>query len=150
LKRFRFSLATVLKVKQRREEALKKELGSLQARRAQVQRNFKTCLSGRDELKEWQKDRRNQRIPAAMESWFQDGLKGWNLQIESLRAALAEMEAQCENKRLALVEAAKERKVFEKLEENQKKEYMLELSREEQGFLDELSQHRFLSRLETA
>jgi len=50
-----------------------------------------------------------------------------------------ELQAELEVARAKAVEAARERKVLEKLEEKQLQEHQLKSYREEQGFMDELA-----------
>src|SRR5437762_1126211 len=132
MKKFRFSLDSVLRVKKQREEVLKKELGALQAQRASAQRGLSVLLQQREEVLAWQKKARVNRVSTvAEETWFQRGHEGLEGVIASKRREVLDLEAACESRRLALVEASRERKVFEKLEENQKKDYLVELNREE-------------------
>lgn len=55
-----------------------------------------------------------------------------------------------EVKRRELVEASRERKVMDKLRERQLEEYLYELAREEQSFLDEVAGGRFVARAQGA
>lgn len=144
MKKFKFSLATVLEVKRRREEALEKELALLMGRRAGLMADLAGLLKEHEELSGHQKDTRSaEKTVLAEEMWFQARRTGLLRQAEQKRGELMACEHECQAKRLQLLEAARETKVFEKLEENQKREYLLEANREEQGFLDELSQHQF-------
>ena len=45
-----------------------------------------------------------------------------------------------------LVEAEKERKIFEKLDEKQREEFLRDFSKKEQAFLDEVGTNRFVQR----
>jgi len=54
---------------------------------------------------------------------------------------LATKEELLDAARTRAIEAARERKVLEKLEEKQRLEHQLKSNREEQGFMDEMAQH---------
>jgi len=148
MKKFRFTLATVLEVKRRREEVLERELGKLMVRRAGLMGELAALLKEHEDLAGWQKDRRSlKKGVLAEEMWSQARRSGLLKQVDRKKMELSACESDCQAKRGQLVEAARDTKVYEKLEEKQKREHLLEANREEQGFLDELSQHQFTARI---
>ena len=65
-----------------------------------------------------------------------------NMLLEGIQAqheTILEVAKEVEAKRLTLVQAAKDRKVLEKLKEKKEEAYLQELGRKEQAFLDELA-----------
>lgn len=148
MKRFRFSLETVLKVKRGREERVQLEFSAAQERRAR-----ELIELGRLEraLEGINNDRAGTRekgglVVLADEKIYEAARKariGW---ISRQRYILAEAETAMEAKRLELVEASKERKVLEKLEESQYRDFLVKLNREEQAFMDELASHSSANR----
>jgi flagellar FliJ protein len=151
MKRFRFTLDAVLEIKRRREEALQRELSVLMARKSEGQRRLASLLAGKESLVGSQKSRRlSGTVKSGEESWFQAAFQAQDGQIQAQVSVLADLEVKGKMKRSELVEASREKKVYEKLEENQWKEYLMEANREEQAFLDELSQNQFTAKVSAA
>jgi flagellar FliJ protein len=141
MKKFRFSLETVLRVKRQVEEQRQRELAAAQAQRDQVLARlgaFETELAA---LNEAQAPRRSGSIDLAAEAWFQGSHLALSSNIGAARRLLAAKEELLDAARQKAVEAARERKVLEKLEEQQRLAYQLKSNREEQGFMDEMAQH---------
>ena len=140
MKRFRFSLETVLKVRRQVEEAGQRELALAQAARDRalqalggLENSLKLLLSERA-------GERKGRLNLAEEAWHADRHLGL-LQSQGLaRTALLEREKALDLARQRAVEAARERRVLEKLEEKQLQEHQLLMIKEEQGLLDDLAQ----------
>jgi flagellar export protein FliJ len=104
------------------------------------------------EMNAWQSDKRSQ---ASSLNRFELG------QFEASRTActersrwqrdlIAEIERELEVKRTQLVEASRETKVIEKLEESQFQAYLEKLNREDQAFMDELAQFSARDSLNTS
>lgn len=64
-------------------------------------------------------------------------------EIEEQNRKVEEIEADCQQIRLQLMEAMQKRKTLERLKENELNQYMEELSREEQKFINEIAINRF-------
>jgi flagellar FliJ protein len=141
MKKFRFSLETVLKVKRQVEELRQRELAAAQAQRDQVLAHLGACETAQRELNEFQAQRRVGVLDLASETWFQGKLSLINGKIFLAKRQLIEREELLDAARHRAVEAGRERKVLEKLEEQQRLEHQLKSNREEQGFMDEMAQH---------
>jgi flagellar FliJ protein len=140
VRRFRFSLETVLKVKRQVEELRQRELGDSQALR---DRGLMQLARHENELRDLLESRSTQRegrLDLGVEAWHNERQRGLNVAIGSDQAQLAELEARLATARARAVEAARERRVLEKLEETQLQDHLFKLNREEQGLLDELAQ----------
>ena len=140
MKRFRFSLEGVLKVKRQVEEQRQRELAAAQSQRDQV---LMRLGAFEHELRELASDHsrdRGARISLVAEGWYQARHRGLAQGIRELNALLAMQEQLLERARQAAVEAARERRVLEKLEEAQRDAWLQKLNLEEQGFMDELAQ----------
>lgn len=140
MKKFRFSLDTVLKVRRQAEEKLQRELAEAQFQRDQV---FMRLGSFEGELRDLgtaQSRQRGERVDLNREAWFLARHRGLAQGIRELTQLLALTDKNLDAARERAVEAARERRVLEKLEENQRSEWLQALDREEQGFMDELAQ----------
>lgn len=69
-----------------------------------------------------------------------------HLRIEKQEARVREALRHLEERRRALLEAARERKVMDRLRELRWEDHLYEMGREEQGFLDEVAGGRFILR----
>jgi flagellar FliJ protein len=146
MKRFKFSLQTVLETRALKEEKLKKELGKLKAQQAEVKDKLVKLLSTRQEMQEWMSERRkSSSLDRLVEQAYLDRSRADEISKEKLLASIKDYDSLIEAKRLELVAASKEKKAVEKLEEKQHKAYLLDVAREEQAFLDELARHQFLT-----
>lgn len=141
MRRFRFSLETVLKVKRQVEKQRLLELAQVQAQRDGLLRNLSEAERNLAELNTEQAGQRLGKLDLNAETWFRQRHLRLNQVIRMLRRNLAENEVLLEAARAKVVEAARERKVLEKLEEQQRLEHQLKSNREEQGFMDELAHH---------
>ena len=140
MKRFRFSLETVLKVKRQLEEARQLELAGAKERRDRVLlllARLEQDLSG---LLEDRSGQRQGRVDLGLEAWHNERQRGLNAGIGQAQVELKEREAELEAARVRVVEAARERRVLEKLEENQLTDHLFKVNREEHGLLDDLAQ----------
>jgi flagellar export protein FliJ len=127
-----------------KEERLQKELGELKAQQAGLQNKLLALLHERQELQDWLAGQRKIKVlDQSVEQAYSERALADELSKARLSDGIQRLSAMIEAKRLELVEASKEKKAVEKLEENQLKAYLLEVSREEQVFLDELARHQF-------
>jgi flagellar FliJ protein len=140
LRRFKFSLDAVLKVRRGKEEKLQLEYSKILAKRAVslgriagFERKLQEMVQG--------EGRPQGRQNAGMIELYELNRVALIEDATRERGLLLAIEDELESKRLELVEASRERKVLEKLEEGQKTAYLEELNREEQAFLDELASH---------
>lgn len=140
MKRFRFSLETVLRVRRQVEEQRQRELAEAQARRDRTLAWLGSTESSVRDLARDQSRARGGRIDLGSEAWYLARHKGLLDSIRHLKADLARNEADLGAAREKAVEAARERRVLEKLEEAQRNAWQRDLNLEEQGFMDELAQ----------
>jgi flagellar FliJ protein len=141
MKKFRFSLETVLRVKLQVEELRQRELAAAQAERDKVLGLLGKTETDLRALNQDQAAGRSGHIDLAAETWFQRRHLALSAMILRAKRALREKEELVDAARIKAVEAARERKVLEKLEEDQRLEHRLKSNREEQGFMDEMAQH---------
>jgi flagellar FliJ protein len=140
MKKFRFSLETVLKVRRQNEEVKRRELALAQAERDQVLAALGSHESALRGLLVEQSEARVGTIQLAREAWFMASWGGLTQQIRLSREELEKKEEALKISRDKAVEASRERLVLEKLEEKQLQEHLFQVNREEQGLLDDLAQ----------
>jgi len=142
MKKFRFSLDAVLRVKRQLEDQRRRDLALAQALRDQALAHLGALESDLKGLNQAQAERRQERrIDLAVEGWFQGSHAALTGNIVQAREGLAAKKDLLDAARNRAIEAARERKVLEKLEEQQRLEHQLKSNREEQGFMDEMAQH---------
>ncbi len=140
MRRFRFSLETVLKVRRQAEEARQRELAEAKALRERCLLGLARLEGDLGGLLEERSRSRQGRLDLNAEAWHEQRQRGLNAGIGRARDELKELEDAMEAARLRAVEAARERRVLEKLEENQLQDHVFKVNREEQGLLDDLAQ----------
>ena len=140
MRRFRFSLESVLKVRRQAEEARQRDLADAKASRdrcllelARLEGDLGGLLSERGRF-------RQGRLDLNAEAWHDQRQRGLNAGIGRVGSVLRGLEDALEAARLKAVEAARERRVLEKLEESQLRNHVFKVDREEQGLLDDLAQ----------
>ncbi len=140
MRRFRFSLETVLEVRKRREEACRLELARAQAARDRVLMELAALEHEAGDLLERQGESRARRVDLADETWFRNRHASLLQGASKARVALEEREKELSARREETVKASRDRLVLERLEERQRREHAMEVAREEQGFLDDVAQ----------
>lgn len=140
MKRFRFSLETVLKVRRQVEELRQRELAEVQARRQKALAQLGSFENGLRELLEEQAQRPAGKIDLNAMAWYQARHRGLSDSITAWTRKAEELGKAEEEARLRAVEAAKERRLLERLEEKQRQDWLEKVNSEEQGFLDDLAQ----------
>lgn len=140
MKKFRFSLETVLRIRRQNEEVRKRELASAQGMRdkalmmlAAYENDLRVLLSNHSRA-------RGSKVDLGSEAWYQARNTGLGMEITKFRANLEALEEVLKLARDRAVEASRERLVLENLESKQLQEHQLQLNKEEQGLLDELAQ----------
>jgi len=143
LAKFVFRLESFFQLKRKLEDQAKLEYGQALAalerekqKKAALERQKSAVLRAfREQLKK--------RVDAEafrQNNLFLDALK---YRIRAQEQVIAQAEAFAETKRLALVEAMKERKMLEKLKEKHHETYMIEENRAEQRRVDEIVSYQY-------
>jgi flagellar FliJ protein len=146
MKRFRFKLATVLKVKNLAEEERQRQL-----RRAEADRDYaREQLSRRQTelamaLEDYKQSMRRQFDPRLAYDYHQ--YVGWLDQTVKMAVmALQQCDTKVIQAREALLAAAKERKILDKLQARAYQKYQAAELKTDIDFLDELGTGRFVRR----
>jgi len=140
MKKFRFSLETVLKVRLQNEEIQRRALALAQGERDRVMMALGAHKQGLRTLLAEHSGRRVGSIDLNQEAWYMAGWGGLTQKIRQASVDLAEKEEILRISRARAVEASRERVVLEKLEEKQYREHLALMNAEEQGLLDDLAQ----------
>lgn len=137
--RYRSKLDAVLKLRKRREEAVQEEFIEIkhdhdtaedQLRR--LHREFEAAL------KDLAEQQAKGIAPCELDLYYHL-IKQQYDRLEERRKALQRLADQCERKRQDLLEATREKKVVEKIEEKRKEIFLKDLEKKERDLLDELA-----------
>lgn len=147
-KRFKFKLETALWHRQLIEDEKKRDFGL-------AQRDTLTAIRQKEIIEEerarYQQELLNKHKEEHIDPNYIMATHTYiyhlNLALTAAEANIAKLKEIEEEKRAALVEATKRKKALERLREKKLKDYMYELDREEQKFLDDIAQSRYAERL---
>ena len=137
MKKFKFSLDTVLSYKEQVLGALQGEyaeaMGRVRAQEALLEklwREYRDC-------NEDYRDRALEGMPVTEALMYQNALRAAELEIQRETKRLEELEAEAEKRREAMVEAKKETSSIEKLKEKKLEAYHKEEAKSEELFIEE-------------
>ena len=137
MKKFKFSLDTVLSYKQQVLEALQGEHAlALAAVRAQEELLEDLWQGYRDYNAEY-RQRAEEGLPLTEALMYQNGLRAAEQEIQRETRRLEELQAEEEKKREAVVEAKKETSSIEKLKEKKLDAYRRAEAKSEETFIEE-------------
>lgn len=138
MKKFQFSLQTVLTYKVQVEEGLQNEHAILLQRVRQQEEALDSAI---EQYKAYNREYRaaEQTGITILEAMtYESGLRFWEKEIERLREQLVACEQAAEKKRLEVVEARKETASLEKLKEHKLEDYQKQQEKQQEQFIDEL------------
>ncbi|MCX6640548.1 MAG: flagellar export protein FliJ [bacterium] len=138
MKKFKFRLERVVDVRKTKEKECQRELAVSQA---EYQRQLRRLEEAAEDSAH-SSEKLRQALTKSATAGDLKLMHGWRMwQAEELRAQAYRTEAQeceVEEKREALIQASKDKKILEKLKERRQEEYRIEAEKETQAFLDEL------------
>ena len=138
MKKFRFSLETVLEYKQQILDSLQAEHGAILARIRQQEEHIKMLEAEYRHLSQEFNRRKTEGISILDALKYEQYLRAMERQIEEARQFLAELQKQEEAKRREVVEAKKDTSSIEKLRERKLDGYNKALRKSEEAMIDEL------------
>jgi flagellar FliJ protein len=143
MKKFSFRLETVLKVKERKEEELKRQLMHITGLKIEQEKILQETKNKRaQKIKE--KNLENEgSLNVARLIYFEQHLNMLLLKIDQTENKIKDLEKQADIKRKEVVEASRERKTFEKLKERDFKLFKQAVLYNEQKDLDEIAITKF-------
>lgn len=137
---FKFKLAAVLRHREMIEEQKQRELGNVQAEMSKMQAELRALDATAQEVSD---DVRNNRLTGKLDMTFLAAHRRYVLAIQRQAMALAERMAKqqllVDAARKELAEAAKERKIIDKLKERQHERWKSEVAQKELEALSEVN-----------
>ena len=139
MKKFSFRLQTVLNVKEQKEEKLKNDLLRLNALKAKQQlllKELETTIKQKGKEKQ-----QNQAEGTSIEKlmYYEKHIQHLMHKIDDTEKKIKEIENMSDKKRVEVIQASKEKKVFEKLKERDFRVFNKAISDAEQKALDEIA-----------
>ena len=140
--KFKFSLASILNIKEKMEDLKKNEFGkalmALEAEKVRLEALIQERINCIESFRESLAQGVNP-LDIKQHNNYLDNLKK---RIIAQRMAVNIAEAFAEEKRKELVEAMRERKALDKLKENDYEQYLIEEKQEEQKSIDEIVSYK--------
>ena len=148
MKKFHFTLETLLELRKRKEDAIKELLGKKHAEAARARIAMGEVSDGLKEMQATEKQAREASAGKQIDLTSMRASVNYRntLKLDLIKRAqeIQEMEADAEYIRKRLVHATQARKALELLKEKRHGEWKTEYRRKEQVFLDEVSTQGFL------
>ena len=139
--RFKFSLESVLKHRQRLEDEAKKNFTESQKKlddaKVVLGEMYKLIDRSREEIAQFQMNKVATKVSQILER--ESFIHGQGLRITSQRQTIRILQQDLEEKQEALILALRERKTLEKLKEKKKREHDMEVAQKEALLLDEIA-----------
>lgn len=149
MKKFKFNLTALLKIRKRYEDRVQQELADQQRRVEEEKLTLHRMMESRDRTDEKIRTITKEEIDVALEKAYNDYLQALQKRIHESKEQLSLLKEELDRRRQILIKAQQDVAVLEKLKDNRFEIYKNELSKEEQAFLDEvaLSQRRVQNNL---
>jgi flagellar FliJ protein len=144
MKRFKFKLRTVLKVKTRVEEERQRQLQSAESVRQAARQQLQQCQGELTGVMQEYQYRMQGRFDRYLATDYHQYICWINCKIKTATAYLLQCETKVAYARQRLLAATRERKVLDKLRERAYQNYRREELKNEIAFLDELGTGRFV------
>jgi flagellar FliJ protein len=144
MRRFKFKLATVLKVKNRVEEERQRQLRHAETVRQAARRQLQQCLGDLTVAMQEYQCRMKERFDRYLAADYHQYVSWLNQKIKTASFCLQQCETEVAHARQCLLEATKERKIVDKLQEQAYHHYQKEKLQADLNFMDELGTGRFI------
>lgn len=145
MKKFKFKLETVLKVRTRLEDLRKRELRQAELRLEEALRQLKRRQAEIAETTAmYQENLQKQRLDLNLATYYHNYLTKLNQLLAEDYVRIERCNEDLAKARQNLIEAIKEKKIVEKLKEKAYEEYKSAELKQETEFLDELGTTRFI------
>jgi flagellar FliJ protein len=147
MRKFKFKLETVLRVKQRIEEERKQQLQQTELARLAAIRQLDERRGELEETIRQYEENSRRKFDRVLAYYYNQYTMWLDQKIKEARIHLDYCEREVVKARQRLLEAAKERKILDKLKEKAFRQYKEVELREEVIFLDELGTERFVRQI---
>jgi len=143
MKKFQFKFETVLKVKERKEEQLKRELMYIQKLKIEQEQILEKIGAERKKMHE-QKGREKQGgTDISTLIYYEAYLNSLRAQIARTEKRIKEFTEKADEKRVEVVEASREKKIFENLKDRHFSVFKKAVLSNEQKQLDEMAVNKY-------
>lgn len=142
---FHFRFETLLNARRHAEECLQKELSEAQRTLADEQSVLKEKKKTRRQCLQEQRRKQRQGFRGPDMLLFQGYLQRLERDIDAQQRRVASAERKTGQKRQALIEAVKKRKILERLKEKDQESHRRALAEAERKFIDEVAARNFSS-----
>jgi flagellar FliJ protein len=146
MRRFKFKLATVLKVKNRVEEERLRQLQRVESVRQAARQQLQQCQGELTVAMQEYQCRMKERFDRYLAVDYHQYVSWLNQKIKTASACLQQCEIEVAHARQCLLVATKERKILDKLRERAYHHYQREELQADLNFMDELGTGRFIRR----
>jgi flagellar protein FliJ len=143
MKKFKFKLETVLNVKEMTEEQLKHELMKLNGLKQQEEQLLLEVNEKRAYIAREKSDKNKKGTDIQNLIYFEQYLGFLLKKIDDTKLSIKVLEIKVDKKRAEVVEASREKKVFEKLKEKAFDEFVKVVNINEQKALDEAAVSKY-------
>lgn len=137
MKRFQFSLDSVLTLRKFRKSEKAAELSKAMRQRLEIERNIRQCRSGLEDLEKSLRDTFSNRVHVHELLLLQDALRGKREDLSALESGFAESLERENAAREAVKKAQQECEALHKLEERQRERARREAEREDEKAMEE-------------
>lgn len=142
----KFRLESILSLKENIEQVKQKELADAFAKKQAILIRQQSFIDAKDHLNQIIKDSLNGSITPQELIINTRYIGVLDTQIQNIQVEITNVDAEIEVKRLALVEAMKERKILDNLKEMQLEEFRKEELLNDQKLTDEVVGYRYIQR----
>lgn len=143
---FKFKLASVLSLREKMEESKKRELGVATMEMQQIAEYKAQLIHTKASAIEEARIKKESYVDVKCQMQFQHYTHRLNHEIEVQDVALEKAKQVVEEKRNALVEAVKDRKILDNLKSIEEEVFNEEEKRDEQRILDDMVTYRYGNR----
>lgn len=143
MKKFQFKFETVLKVKEKKEEQLKRELMKLQAMKIEQEQILKLIDNEKNKAMKDKAMEKGAGTDIMYIVLFEQYLNSLRAQITRTENNIKELGRLSDDKRMEVVEASREKKIFDKLKDKHRIVFNKIVENNEQKQLDEIAVSKY-------
>jgi len=143
MKKFKFRFETVLKVKEKKEEQLKREFMQLIALKIRQENLLMEIEKERQEKAKEKFNEKQTGTDIQTLIFYEEYTNLLRKQIEETEKRIKELQEKADIKREELIEASKQKKIFERLKQSDFNEFKNLVLKNEQQLLDEIAVNKF-------
>ncbi len=144
---YKFPLGAVLNHRKFLEENLQKDLGLLNGMLVKEQERLADFKRARNDFSKELQDKQQKSITISETQLYVRFIEKLSRQLDIQKKRILDAEKDVAEKREELIEAVKNRKALEKLEEKGLEKYEHDMMRKEQNFINEMAAVRFKHKL---